>query len=117
MTDDQAVLVEVDSLEDFLADLDILLGRAQTAEESLASGDLSDTAMPLGTFTEGESTTDWYVQAHALHVGSVRRLINAIEAARGATSAIVSEYRTTEERNAASAADIGATFDDQGGSL
>lgn len=105
---DESTTVDVLSLEDFHATLATRLTEANglltTLTTSLA------TAPQLGTFQDASAEADRYATLRDEHAGGVQRLIDAITAAQTATATIMSNYQTTEDRNAANASDISSTL-------
>lgn len=97
--------VDVLSLEDFHQRL---AGRLSEAESVLKRLNTEMQCRPpaLGTFAHATEKTRRYAEVHASYVNQVERLRRAIVAAQTATSTIMTNYRTTEARNAANAAEI-----------
>jgi len=97
------------SLEDFHRKLARRLTEAENALRKLRS-EMPSKAPALGTFTDATQNARRYSDIHDSYVEQVRRLRTAVEAAQSSTATILSNYRTTEERNAANAADIEAAL-------
>lgn len=101
--------VDVLSLEDFHQRL---AGRLTEAEAVLRKLNTEMQCRPpaLGSFADATDNARRYATVHASYVEQVERLRRAVVAARTATSTILANYRTTEARNAANAADIAAVL-------
>ncbi|MFE9692585.1 hypothetical protein [Micromonospora sp. NPDC005806] len=97
--------VDVLSLEDFHQRLE---GRLSEAESVLKKLNTEMQCRPpaLGSFTDATDNARRYATTHQSFVDHAERLHRAIVAARKATKTIMTNYRTTEARNAAAAADI-----------
>ena len=97
--------VDVLSLEDFHRRL---AGRLAEAESVLKKLNTEMQCRPpaLGTFAHATENARRYTESHASYAEQAERLRKAIVAAQEATSTIMANYRTTEARNAANAADI-----------
>ncbi|MBQ0892610.1 MULTISPECIES: hypothetical protein [Micromonospora] len=101
--------VDVLSLEDFHQRLADRLAQAEAALKKLNT-ELQCTPPALGTFTDASSNARRYSEIQASYAEQVARLRRAVEASRTATHTIMTNYRTTEARNAANAADIEAAL-------
>ncbi|MFF3867507.1 hypothetical protein [Micromonospora sp. NPDC001898] len=101
--------VDVLSLEDFHLRL---AGRLTEAEAVLRKLKTEMQCRPpeLGTFTDATSNARRYSDLHTSYVQQVERLRDAVRAARSATGTILTNYKTTEDRNAANSADIAAAL-------
>ncbi|SCG45154.1 hypothetical protein [Micromonospora inositola] len=101
--------VDVLSLEDFHQRL---AGRLTEVESVLRKLNTELQCRPpaLGTFADATGNARRYSETHASYVTQAERLRKAIIAAQTATSTIMANYRTTEARNAATAADIMAAL-------
>ncbi|HLL64480.1 MAG TPA: hypothetical protein VK453_01905 [Micromonosporaceae bacterium] len=97
--------VDLLTLEAFRSRLDTRLAEAQSVLDTLHTK-LRSTTPALGQFQDAGAVARRCAQVHAFHVQRAGRLINAISAARAATDEIVRNYRTTEARNEANAAQI-----------
>ncbi|MEV0713276.1 hypothetical protein [Asanoa sp. NPDC050611] len=96
--------VDILSLEDFRKALDARLTEAETLLKTVTGS--AAARPPLGGFVDARRFTDAHDTRQDEQVARVRRLIDAIRAAQKATDTIMSNYRTTEARNAANSADI-----------
>jgi hypothetical protein len=96
--------VDILSLEDFRRALNGRLTEAETLLKTVTSS--AAARPPLGGFVDAKRITDSHHTRQDEQVARVRRLIDAIGAAQAATDTIISNYRTTEARNAANSADI-----------
>ncbi|MEU5939600.1 hypothetical protein ABZ807_10460 [Micromonospora sp. NPDC047548] len=101
--------VDVLSLEDFHQRLADRLTQAETALRKLTT-ELQCRPPALGSFTDASSNARRYSEMQASYAERVARLRQAVEASRTATHTIMTNYRTTEARNAANAADIEAAL-------
>lgn len=101
--------VDVLSLEDFHQRMADRLAQAEAALKKLNT-ELQCTPPALGTFTDASSNARRYSEMQASYAEQVARLRRAVEASRTATHTIMTNYRTTEARNAANAADIEAAL-------
>jgi len=102
--------VDILSLEDFRRALD---ARLTEAESLLTTVSTSTSARPpLGGFFDAKQSTNSHDTRQGEQTARVRRLIDAIEAAQKATDTIITNYRTTEARNAANASDIANVLGD-----
>ncbi|WP_433346798.1 hypothetical protein [Micromonospora sp. CA-111912] len=101
--------VDVLSLEDFHLRL---AGRLTEAEAVLRKLKTETQCRPpeLGTFTDATSNARRYSDLHTSYVQQVERLRDAVRAAQSATGTILTNYKTTEDRNAANSADIAAAL-------
>lgn len=97
--------VDVLALEDFHRNLNARLSEVDAAIRKLGS-ELGNTAPALGTFTDARQRVNRYATLRGEQMDRLNRLRKAITAAQTATATILSNYRTTEARNRASAADI-----------
>jgi len=107
---DDTTRVDVLSLEDFRATLATRLREADAILHKLTT-ELGGRTPSLGTFADGTTKAAQYSALHDQHVDRVSRLRRAIVAAQEATDTIIGNYRTTEERNGASASDIANKLD------
>ena len=78
---------------------------------------LQGKAPQLGDLPDASYVAERYETLHAEHVDRVVRLVQAIATAQVAISTIAVNYRTTEERLTANAADIAKFFDGVSGAL
>ncbi|MFC8615473.1 hypothetical protein ACFT9M_03485 [Micromonospora purpureochromogenes] len=101
--------VDVLSLEDFHQRMADRLAQAEAALKKLNT-ELQCRPPALGSFTDASSNARRYSEMQASYVEQVARLRRAVEASRTATHTIMTNYRTTEARNAANAADIEAAL-------
>ncbi|MFF5070262.1 hypothetical protein ACFY2R_03360 [Micromonospora olivasterospora] len=101
--------VDVLSLEDFHQRLAGRLSEAEAVLKKLNT-ELQCRPPTLGTFADGTSNAQRYSQLHLSYAQQVQRLRDAVKAAQKATSTILTNYRTTEARNAANSADIAAAL-------
>ncbi|WBB65286.1 hypothetical protein [Micromonospora sp. WMMD812] len=101
--------VDLLSLEDFQS---LLADRLTQAESVLRKLNTEMQCSPpaLGSFTDATSNARRYSEIHQSYVDQAERLRQAVKAAQKATSTILANYRTTEARNAATAADIAAAL-------
>lgn len=97
--------VDVLSLEDFQRNLTGRLSEAEAIVSKLGD-QLSGRPPALGRFFDGTDTANTYESLQSEFTDRAARLRTAVGATRTATEAIIANYRTTEERNAATAADI-----------
>jgi len=102
---DQGTRVDVLSLEDFNATLTTRLNEAEALLTKLNT-DLKGKSPALGTFIDGAQTADHYADLYQQYVQRIGRLKSAIVAAQTATTSVISNYKTTEALNHASATDI-----------
>jgi len=102
---DNTTRVDVLSLEDFNKTLATRLSEAEALLTKLNTG-LKGKAPKLGTFYDGANSSEHYNDLYAQYVQRIGRLKAAIVAAQTATNDIIANYKTTEARNHASAADI-----------
>jgi len=103
--------VDVLTLEQFDATLDARLGEARALLTKLTA-DLGGRTPALGTFTDGVTVAGQYASLRRTSVERVERLVDAIVAGQKATRTIITNYRTTEARNHANAADIAQVLGD-----
>jgi hypothetical protein len=96
--------VDVLSLEDFHTTIAGRLAEAQSLLTTLTTT-LQGTPQ-LGGFEDANTAAGRHGDLHGEHVTAVGRLIDAVTAAQTATATILENYRSTEARNAANAADI-----------
>ncbi|WP_346536790.1 hypothetical protein [Micromonospora sp. DPT] len=101
--------VDVLSLEDFHQRMADRLAQAEAALKKLNT-ELQCRPPALGSFTDASSNARRYSEMQASYAEQVSRLRRAVEASRTATHTIMTNYRTTEARNAANAADIEAAL-------
>ncbi|SCF44987.1 hypothetical protein GA0074696_6095 [Micromonospora purpureochromogenes] len=101
--------VDVLSLEDFHQRMADRLAQAEAALKKLNT-ELQCRPPALGSFTDASSNARRYSEMQASYAEQVARLRRAVEASRTATHTIMTNYRTTEARNAANAADIEAAL-------
>ena len=101
--------VDVLSLEDFHG---TLAGRLTEAENLLTklNTELQCNPPALGTFVDGSRKAGRYTTLHEEHVDRIERLRRAVKAAQTATATILKNYKTTEARNHANAADIASVL-------
>ncbi|NBE82877.1 hypothetical protein [Micromonospora rubida] len=101
--------VDVLSLEDFHSRL---AGRLTEAEAVLRKLKTETQCHPpeLGNFADATSNSGRYSKMHTNYVQQVERLRDAVRAAQSATGTILTNYKTTEARNAANSADIAAAL-------
>ncbi|MCX4474666.1 hypothetical protein C5N14_14380 [Micromonospora sp. MW-13] len=101
--------VDVLSLEDFHKRL---AGRLTEAEAVLKKLNTEMQCRPpeLGTFADATSNARRYSDLHLSYAQQVERLRDAVRAAQSATGTILTNYKTTEARNAANSADIAAAL-------
>jgi hypothetical protein len=97
--------VDLLSLEDFSKRLGARLGEADAMLTKL-DDDLRGREPKLGTFQDATTTQSQYTDLYDQYVQRIGRLRSAILAAQKATDDILANYKTTEARNHASAADI-----------
>lgn len=106
---DRRTSVDVLSLEDFHRTLAARLGEAEDILKKIDT-ELRCRPPALGRFADASEVTSGY---HALldrYADRAARLQAAVTAAQSATETIIANYRTTEARNRASAADIAAVL-------
>jgi hypothetical protein len=103
--------VDVLTLEQFNKTLTSRLSEARSLLTKL-NADLGGKVPALGTFADGVTTAQQYTDLRSTSVQRVERLIDAIVAVQTATDTIISNYRTTEARNHANAADIAQVLGD-----
>jgi hypothetical protein len=102
---DNTTRVDVLSLEDFNKTLATRLSEAEALLTKLNT-DLKGKSPKLGTFEDGTNSAEHYSDLYTQYVQRIGRLKSAIVAAQAATNDIIANYKTTEARNHASAADI-----------
>ncbi|TDC75743.1 hypothetical protein E1193_25045 [Micromonospora sp. KC606] len=102
--------VDVLSLEDFHQRLADRLAQAEAAVRKLNS-ELQGRTPALGSFADATGSARRYTEIQASFAERVARLRRAVEASRAATQTVMTNYRTTEARNTANAADIAAALD------
>ena len=102
---DETTTVDMLSLEDFHTTVGGRLIEATSLLTTLTTT-LEQARPELGGFQDAAETADRHAGLRSEHVAGVHRLIDAITAAQTATATILSNYRTTEARNAANATDI-----------
>ena len=106
---EQPARIDVASLEDFQARL---VGRLVETEHALVTMRLQlNRRPPLGQFEDGLSLGSRYHDIHAEQLARLERLKSALVAVSEATNTIITNYTTTEARNAANADDIAAVLD------
>ncbi len=112
----QRTAVDVLSLEDFHR---TLAARLAEAEAALGKLDTQLQCRPpaLGTFADATARAARYNEMLRQHGDRLRRLKVALAAAHDATGTIIANYRTTEGRNRANAADIAAVLGAAGAAL
>ncbi|MBB5829216.1 MULTISPECIES: hypothetical protein [Micromonospora] len=101
--------VDVLSLEDFQRRLAARLSEAEAVLRKLTT-ELQCRPPDLGTFADATSNARRYSALQTSYAQRVERLRDAVKAAQSATGTILTNYRTTEARNAANAADIAAAL-------
>ncbi|WP_320065907.1 hypothetical protein [Micromonospora sp. RTGN7] len=97
--------VDVLSLEDFHQRLAARITEADQLLKKLNT-ELQCRPPALGSFADAVSSTRQYTNLHGRYVDRVERLRKSLVAVQEATQKILDNYRTTEARNAANAADI-----------
>ncbi|MEV4197759.1 hypothetical protein [Micromonospora globbae] len=102
--------VDLLSLEDFHKRLADRLTQADSLLRKLNT-EMQCRPPALGTFAHATSNSQRYSEIHQSYVEQVGRLQRAVKAAQEATSTILTNYRTAEARNAATADDIRAALD------
>lgn len=119
-------VVDVHSLEDFTKALDnhhsAVTAMLKTIDGKLASPFVGCTAANpdselFGGFPDGRETNQYYTSTASEYRARIKRLQSAIEAAQRATASILDTYRSTEDRNDASARDIARTVNPVGTAL
>lgn len=108
--------VDVLSLEDFHRRL---AGRISEADQLLRKLNTELQCRPpaLGSFSDAVSSSRQYTDLHSRYVDRVERLRRSLVAVQEATQKILDNYRTTEARNSANAADIARVLGDIDDSL
>jgi hypothetical protein len=102
--------VDMLSLGDFQTTLKSRLAEVDAVLEKIETGLLGHPPA-VGTFTDARAARDKYESVLADHHQRAVRLRSAIVAAQTATARILSNYRTTEDRNAADANEIASALD------
>lgn len=97
--------VDVLSLEDFHQRLAARITEADQLLKKLNT-ELQCRPPALGSFADAVSSTRQYTDLHTRYVDRVQRLRKSLVAVQEATQKILDNYRTTEARNKANAADI-----------
>jgi hypothetical protein len=97
--------VDVLSLEDFHQRLAARLAEAELVLSKLNT-EMQCRPPALGSFVDATSNAQQYTKLHQGYVDRIERLRQAVTAAQEATQRILDNYRTTEARNKANAADI-----------
>jgi hypothetical protein len=112
---DDSTRVDVLSLEDFHA----TLAARRSEVESVRTGldNLLGVRAGFGTFEDANLQAAYYDALYVSIFDRVDRLHQAIVAAQTATETIIANYRSTEERNHANAADIAAHLGGIGSAL
>jgi hypothetical protein len=100
--------VDVLSLEDFQSTLTARLSEIDGVLSKLRN--TVNTPPKLGTFADATACANAYVVRHEHYLGRAQQLKEALQATRDATETICANYRTTEARNNANAADIAAAL-------
>jgi hypothetical protein len=114
MTDDSTA-VDIHSLEDFHA---TLATRLSEVDAVIAKMTRELSAPPaLGTFDDAKLAMASMHEQRRQYTDKVAQLRAAIVAAQTATATIIANYRTTEDRNHANAADIARQLDGVGAAL
>lgn len=96
--------VDVHSLEDFHRTLAHRLDQIESVAKKLA--EIRGHKPALGTFADARTCASQYEDLYQQYAHRVEQLRGAIVAAQHATSTIIHNYRRTEDRNHANAADI-----------
>lgn len=97
--------VDVLSLEDFHQRLAARITEADQLLKKL-NNELQCRPPALGAFADAVSSSRQYTDLHTRYVDRVTRLRTSLVAVQEATQKILDNYRTTEARNTANAADI-----------
>jgi hypothetical protein len=106
---DDSTAVDVQSLEVFHA---ALATRLSEVDSAIATMNRDLTHPPqLGTFFDASNSTAAFESLRRDYAERLGRLRAAVVAAQSATQTIIDNYKTTEQRNHASAADIAAKLD------
>jgi hypothetical protein len=103
---DNSTNVDVHALGDFHRTLEARLSEVEAVARKLAA--IRGQVPALGTFRDGTAYAAYYRDLHADYAARIGRLRTAITAAQAATSTIIANYRQTEDRNHANAAEIAA---------
>ncbi len=101
---DGGTTIDVLSLEDFGATLARRLSEVDAMMTKL--DELRGKPPKLGTFQDARAGVTQYAWLHDQFAQRLDRLRQAVVATQDATADIIANYRTTEARNAAAAADI-----------
>lgn len=101
--------VDVLSLEDFHGTLAARLAEAEALLKKLNT-ELHGRSPAFGTFADATEKSGKYNSMYNDVVERVQRLKSAIIAAQSATSTIITNYKTTEARNEANAAEIASAL-------
>ena len=97
--------VDLPSLDDFGQLLDARLREAEAALTALTTAPGGEPP-PLGDFHDANETADRHEAIKAVYVERLRRLIDALTAAKQTTGTIAASYLTVENQNAADTARI-----------
>jgi hypothetical protein len=92
--------VDLPSLNDFGQHLDARLREAEAALTALTTAPGGDRP-PLGDFHDATETADRHEAIRAVYVERLRRLIDALTAAKETTGTIAASYLSVETSNAA----------------
>ena len=103
--------VDVTTLEDFLTNLGHRRTQIETVVAKMNSS-LKDKAPALGTFLHADRSKAVYTTHYGEFADRINRLLDSVVAAQIATATIIANYKNTEQRNAATAAAIGAALSD-----
>jgi hypothetical protein len=114
MTDD-STSVDVLSLEDFHATLAHRLSEVDSVIAGM-NRDLA-TAPAFGDFLDGKASAADFLSRREDYLARANRLRSAIVAAQTATATIIANYKSTEQRNHANAADIAGQLGGVGSAL
>jgi len=98
------VNVDIISLEDFNKTLDARIDQASFLLREI--GKLASHPMPLGEFPDAKHQVTQHGSLERTFRDRIERLKNATVAAKTATTTILTNYKSAEDRNAASAKDI-----------
>jgi hypothetical protein len=98
-------IVDVLSLEGFMATLDARLSEAESVRTSLIEV-LQRTAPQLGTLADATYVSERYQTLYDQHVAGIDVLLNALRATQEALASIIETYQTTEARLTANANEI-----------
>lgn len=105
----QRTRVDVLSLEDFHSTFTARLAEIEGVLTKLNTK-LQHRPPALGTFTDATAKASDYLALRETYAARAARLKDAIVTARDATATIIANYRTTEARNRANAADIASAL-------